>query len=386
MDKQRITYLINGFLEGKQTPAEKAELNDFLEEPSNREAFVAIVSQLTAAEEEIPAVFDESLLPMLSQVLEADKPKKKTVIPFRIPYWRVAAAVLIGIGTAGYLYWHQQASRIPEDAVQGIVAAPILSGTNKAMLTLDDGTVIPLDSTGSQTIQQGNTTAYRHNGALQYQGGRTSAVVRYNTLTTPRGGQYEVILPDGTKVWLNADSRLRYPVSFAGNERVVELEGQAYFETVRDAHQPFLVKVGNMAVQVLGTSFDIMAYKDEKSIHTTLISGAIKVAANKENRLLRPGQQAVIAEGGIDVNTVNTDDVIAWKNGYFSFRDADISAVMRQLSRWYDVTVSYPAGIPKGTFSGEIGRSLSLLQALKILEQTNVNFKVGQDRHIVILP
>lgn len=386
MDQQRIHYLISGFLEGNLSAAEKAELDDFLKDPANRETFVAAASGLTEMEEQ--GAFDESLEPVLSRVLEVDRTPVTTGRIVRFPYRRVAAAVVLAAGIASYFYWSQKAPQRPQLAQHESVTPPvILPGSNKATLILEDGTSVPLDSTGQQTIRQGNTMVQRNNGQLSYSGQGATAKPSYNILTTPRGGQYQVVLPDGTKVWLNAASRLKYPLAFAGNERLVELEGEAYFETVKNAHQPFKVKAGNFEVQVLGTSFDIMAYKDEKNTHATLISGAVKVASDKASKLLQPGQQAVMnANADIGVNTVNTGEVIAWKNGYFSFRDADIAAVMRQLERWYDVTVSYPSGIPKGTFSGEMGRGLTLTEALKILEQTNVNFRIEEGRHIVILP
>lgn len=387
MDQQRINYLISGFLEGNLTAAEKAELDDFLKDPASRETFVATVSQLTEETEE-QAAFDESLEPVLSRVLDIDRTPVTPVVRFRFPYGRVAAIVVLAAGIAGYFYWSHKAPQQSQLAQnEQTQPAEVMPGSNKATLILEDGTAVQLDSTGSQTIRQGNTVVQRNNGQLLYNGKPATAKLSYNILSTPKGGQYQVVLPDGTRVWLNAASRLKYPVAFTGSDRLVELEGEAYFETAKDAHKPFKVKAGDLEVQVLGTSFDIMAYKNEKHTHTTLISGAVKVASEKESKLLQPGQQAVInANAGIGVNTVNTDEVIAWKNGYFSFRDADIAAVMRQLERWYDVTVSYPSGIPKGTFSGEMGRGLTLSEALKILEQTNVNFKIEAGRHIVILP
>ncbi|SDG24611.1 FecR family protein [Chitinophaga filiformis] len=389
MDEQRIQYLISGFLEGNLSAAEMAELDDFLIDPANRETFVATASRLTEEMQE-QAPFDESLEPVLSRVLDVDRTPvtRPGIVPFRFSYWRVAAVVVLAAGIGGYFYWSHNTSKAPQLAQkEAATPAAILPGSNKATLILEDGTTVSLDSTGNQTIRQGNTIVQRNNGQLLYSGQPATAKLSYNILATPKGGQYQVVLPDGTKVWLNAASRLKYPVAFTGSERLVELEGEAYFETVKDAHKPFKVKAGEFEVQVLGTSFDVMAYKDEKNTHTTLISGAVKVASEKESRLLQPGQQAVVnTNAGIGVNTVNTDEVIAWKNGYFSFRDADIAAVMRQLERWYDVTVSYPSGIPKGTFSGEMGRGLTLSEALKILEQTNVNFKIEEGRHIVILP
>jgi ferric-dicitrate binding protein FerR (iron transport regulator) len=298
--------------------------------------------------------------------------------PRKIRWWPYAAAA-VTIGMIGWLYLKP----VPEPSVPLVATTihktDIQAGSNKATLTLADGSTIALDSIG--ILQQGATTIRRKPGILQYAAQGKQETVSFNTLSTPRGGQYQVMLPDGSKVWLNAASRLKYPTAFNGKERIVELEGQAYFEIAKNAHQPFKVHVNGTDIQVLGTSFDVMAYPDEKTTNTTLLEGAVKVA----DKILKPGQQAAVSGSDINIRQVNTEDVIAWKNGYFSFRDADLPTVMRQLSRWYDVTISYHGAIPQGTFSGEIGRTLSLEQALQILEQTRVHFKI-EGRQIVILP
>jgi transmembrane sensor len=294
--------------------------------------------------------------------------------PRRIPYY-VAAAITVGIIAGLYGYFKPG----PEKPVVKIVAKTESSRKyNKAVLTLADGSTVTLDSAGNKLLQQ-------QPGVLQYAG--KSAAIGFNTLTTPRGEQYQIILPDGSKVWLNAASDLKYPTVFNGKERSVELHGQAYFEIAKNADQPFKVKVNNQEILVLGTSFDVMAYANENTTNTTLIEGSVKVTVDNTSKLLQPGQQAAVENDTrtIGIKAVNIDDVIAWKNGYFSFRNADLPTVMRQLARWYDVEISYQQNIPPGTFSGEIGKSLSLEQALKILEQTRVHFKI-EGRRIVILP
>lgn len=308
----------------------------------------------------------------LEAMLAATRPPRK------IRWWPYAAAA-VTIGMIVWLY-PKPLSRQPASlATRSIHKTDIQAGSNKATLTLADGSTIALDSIG--ILQQGATTIRRKPGILQYATQGKQETVSFNTLSTPRGGQCQVMLPDGSKVWLNAASRLKYPTAFIGKERIVELEGQAYFEIAKNAHQPFKVHVNGSDIQVLGTSFDVMAYRDEKTTNTTLLEGAVKVA----DKILRPGQQATVSGSDVHIREVNTDDVIAWKNGYFSFRDADLPTIMRQLSRWYDVTISYQGAIPQGTFSGEIGRTLSLEQALQILEQTRVHFKI-EGRQIIILP
>lgn len=298
------------------------------------------------------------------------KSRKKT------PYYYAAAAITIGIIAGLYTYFNIQPT--PEKPAVVKIVTNIESPHNKAILTLSDGSKVTLDSAGNQLLKQ-------QPGLLQYQ--NKNAVIGFNTLITPPGVQYQVVLPDGSKVWLNAASGLKYPTVFNGKERLVELHGQAYFEIAKNADQPFKVKTNNEEILVLGTSFDIMAYANENSSYTTLIEGVVKVTADNTTRLLQPGQQATVNNDtkNIGVRQVNIDDVIAWKNGYFSFRNADLPTVMRQLARWYDVEISYQQNIPAGTFSGEIGKSLSLEQALKILEQTRVHFRI-EGRRIVILP
>lgn len=321
---------------------------------------------------------------------EQEHESRTPVIPVRRAYrWRyvAAAVVVLGLGAMGYFYL--QRSPTPSAIVHhNILKQDVPPGGNKAMLTLADGSTVALDSASGRVMQQGNTSIRLQNGRLQYDVNGAGAAASFNTLATPRGGQYQLVLPDGSKVWLNAASRLKYPTAFVGKERVVELEGQGYFEIAKKAGQPFKVRVHNLEVLALGTSFDIMAYDDERTMNATLLDGAVKVSVNKEATLLQPGQQAAVIRGAdaIAVNKVNTDQVIAWKNGYFSFVDADIHTIMRQLSRWYDVEVSYADGMPQGLFSGEIGKGLTLAQALQTLEQARVHFKIEHDRHIVILP
>jgi ferric-dicitrate binding protein FerR (iron transport regulator) len=195
-------------------------------------------------------------------------------------------------------------------------------------------------------------------------------------------------LPDGTMVWLNAFSSLHYPTRFTGATRTIEVTGEAYFEVAADAARPFIVKTGKEQVTVLGTHFNINAYEDEPAVRTTLLEGAVKVSNGVGEVALRPGQQAAVREhaAGISVASVNAEDAVAWKNGFFHFDNADIQTVMRQISRWYNVEVRYDGVAPttEGDFKGEIGRDLTLAQVLKVLEQTRVHFRIEEDRRIVI--
>jgi ferric-dicitrate binding protein FerR (iron transport regulator) len=232
------------------------------------------------------------------------------------------------------------------------------------------------------------------NGQLLYNaGGPVKGAVTYNTMTTPKGRQFQLVLPDGSKVWLNAASSLRYPTVFAGNERTVEVTGEAYFEVARNATKPFVVKVGHETeVQVLGTHFNINSYKDEANINTTLLEGSVRVLNKGKKALLKPGQSAQVAmqanqTAGIKiVNDVDMEKVMAWKNGLFNFQDASLQEVMHQLERWYDIEVVYEKGAPEIEFVGKMERSLSLSEVLRGLQISEVHFRIEQGRRLVVMP
>jgi ferric-dicitrate binding protein FerR (iron transport regulator) len=299
-------------------------------------------------------------------------------------WWAAAACILLlGTGTGIFFSLQKKAPVIVHQVPAG-GKEDVLPGNNKATLTLGDGSIVSLDSTGNQVIQQGNTAIRQNKGALEYHTPGANAGISYNTLTTPRGGQFQVLLPDGTKVWLNAASSIRYPTAFAGNERKVEVTGEAYFEVAANATAPFRVAIGNRAaVEVLGTHFNINAYPEESSVQTTLLEGRVKVNA----ALLLPGEQASLdAAGKISIKKeVDVAQVIAWKDGWFQFHLSSLPDVMRQISRWYDVEVIYQGNIPGKSFEGRIQRDLTLTQMLKILEKNQVHFKLT-GRKIEVLP
>ncbi len=269
------------------------------------------------------------------------------------------------------------------------------SGTNKAVLTLADGSTIVLDDAKNGALaQQGNTQVIKIDGKLDYNfNGSASKEVLYNTISTPRGGQYRVELPDGSMVWLNAASSLRFPTAFSGKERRVEITGEAYFEVAPltpkggQGKIPFTVKVNGAEVRVMGTRFDVMAYDDEAIVKTTLLEGSVKFVKNNISSMLSPGQQSQLSKDGRVkiINDIDADKVIAWKNGIFNFQGADVGAVARQLSRWYDVDVVCNKKIDD-LFYAEIPRSTRLADVLKALELTGkVHFKIEGQR-IVVMP
>jgi ferric-dicitrate binding protein FerR (iron transport regulator) len=217
----------------------------------------------------------------------------------------------------------------------------------------------------------------------------------YNKITTPRGGQYKVVLPDGSKVWLNAASSLRFPIAFAGDERSVLLTGEAYFEINpqpapggNGKKLPFIVNANGVKVSVLGTHFDVMAYADEATLQTTLLEGSVKVSSGNASGLLKPGQQAQVQDGKIKVIKTDAGSAVAWKDGFFNFEQgADVPEVMRQISRWYNVDVVYEKSVPQREFDGKISRDEKIADLVKILETNNINVRLDEkERRIVVMP
>lgn len=280
-------------------------------------------------------------------------------------YAAAAAVVLLVLCGAAYQWLRPSLQPAPVPALAGEVRP----GNSKAVLTLADGSTIALDSAGNRTVQQGGATIYQHSGRLQYNAASAGNAVM-NTLTTPRGGQYQVILPDGTVVWLNSASSIKYPTAFKGTERRVTLTGQAYFEVAPNARQPFKVAVQQMEVEALGTAFDIMAYADEKTMNTTLAEGAVRVTAGSEKTILRPGQQALLVHGqqALTIREADVNKVTAWKSGLFVFNNTDIETILREIARWYDVEIINEAGSSNRLYGGSISRRKDLRSVLNLLE------------------
>jgi len=317
--------------------------------------------------------------------------------PVRRVGWKryLVAASLIGVAFLGSLLY----MRSHHDAGMAIdTSAPVAShlkndvapGGNKAVLTLADGSSVMLDKAEKGAIaNQGATRVMKTaEGKLAYNIlTERPTELAYNTLTTPAAGEFEVLLPDGSKVWLNNASSLRYPVAFTGKDREVELKGEAYFEIARNSSQPFKVRVDDMLVDVLGTSFNISAYQDESTIKTTLVSGAVRVSKGDTRTLLKPSEQVLLnSVGKLSVlKDVDVDGVVAWKSGYFHFERADIKTVMRMLARWYDLDVRYEGPVTDRLFGGDIQRDLNLSQVLEILQKNQVHFDLD-GRKLTVRP
>ena len=318
-------------------------------------------------------------------------PEKKTLKN----YW-IAAAAAIAIFTIGLVLMLEQKVQLsPDKLVKNPSSAgkgPVVPGFNKATLTLSDGSNIDLNDSKNGTLsKQGSVSVGKlGDGKLVYDinGAKTKkAAVLYNTITTPRGGQYQVVLSDGTKVWLNAASSLKFPAIFTGNERNVELTGEAYFEVAKNKDKPFKVAVNNMGIEVLGTHFNVNAYNDEDAIKTTLLEGAVKLKTGNQQAYLKPGQQATLGRQQVfNICPVNTEDAVAWKNGYFVFNNENIQSIMKKISRWYDVEVVYEGKVDERDFGGTASRFGSVTDVLKLLELTGtVHFRM-EGRRITVMP
>jgi len=295
------------------------------------------------------------------------------------------AAGLILILVGFFLYQRRDTHNFTEFAQTPAPKQPhdIAPGKTRATLTLSNGSTIVLDPAANGVLgHDSGVNITNTDSVLTYQGSSESKALAYNTLSTAKGEQYSVTLSDGTKVWLNAASVLRFPIQFTGNERKVEVIGEAYFEVARDAARPFHVASGNMNVRVLGTSFNMNAYDNEPMARTTLLEGSVSI--NDRIRLSPNQQSRVEKDGSIKViKDIDVDEAVAWKNGAFSFNNADITTVMRQLERWYDIDVVYEGDKPADLFYGGISRQSSLMEVLKILQASKVRFRLEGKKLIV---
>lgn len=374
MANERLTYLFYRYFQKTASREELDELSLLINEPENEAAVKLLMEEAYLLFEPQGNVLSETQSEQILTNVQSHTRK-------HITWWRriaVAAAVLVFV-SAGLYGWLQMGDWKPEPVIARQNDVP--PGTNKAVLHLADGTVVTLDSAGNQVIRQGGTTINQQNGQLRYNANDPNATtVSFNTLATPRGGQYSVTLPDGSKVWLNSASSLRFPTAFTGSERKVELTGEAYFEVAKNAKQPFKVALEDKTtIEVLGTHFNVNAYKDEPAISTTLLEGAVRLTNGKERITIKPGERAQLREGGTKfvIDRPDVDRVVAWKNGFFQFDGDNITMIMKQLSRWYDIEPVYAGNMNMKDYSGYISRNSNISEVLKMLELTNeIKFKV----------
>ncbi len=394
MPVSRLEYLFECYVNRKCSEEEEKELMALIKDERNEPRLKLLIEKAlneTEAELELPGQVSADILHRILNAQTADVvmiAKRRSKIKVMLS----AAAVIVILLLAGIFYEVQQQDISVKNKTASIVSSEknkaIVPGGNHARLVLADGTTIVLDSVQNGTIQHVGASVSKQNGMLVYNGkihSKPGMPVTFNTLNTPRGGQYMVVLPDGSKVWLNASSSLRFPTAFVGKKREVELTGEAYFEVAKNKEMPFYVNVKGMQVEVLGTHFNVNAYADDNSIKTSLLEGSVKISRDGASDFLKPGQQAVLrkSDSNIEIKPANMDEVMAWKNGLFQFSGANITTIMKEIGRWYDVDIVFDGPVPVRTFEGKISRDAELSEVLKILELSNVKFSVEGKKIVV---
>ncbi|MBX3239779.1 MAG: FecR domain-containing protein [Chitinophagaceae bacterium] len=378
---ERIYYLMDRLFNNSCTQAEKEELAYWIEKAQDDTKLRRYLSDMWNRFEPLEDMAEEKANHLFSSVTRTNRSailQSKSKNRYLL-FSGIAAACILIIASGAYIFSYRQS---PPNTSHTIVDKPqslvndIAPGQFKAMLTLSDGSQVVLDTVQHQIISpEGTAQVNNSNGHLYYNSsaGKQEKTV-YNILTTNRGEQYSMTLADGTKLWLNAASSVRFPVAFTGGYRDVEITGEVYFEVTSNKEKPFRVKAGDEQIEVLGTHFNINAYSDEPFVRTTLIEGSVKVNLGSSSALLKPNEQALVKNGSTKINVSPADGqaAIAWKSGYFKLTNSEVSDIMRQIARWYDIEVVYKGNIPSGTISGEVPRNLNLSEVLKVLELSDV--------------
>lgn len=380
MNNERLLKIIQKYLDGKASEEERKAVEAWYESADETAA------QLSLPERERLEFMRNKAF---QQFLAATKEPIISIPFYKKSAFRIAASLLIILGIAGFFIianstQHKAGISATETGPPKDVEAP---HQNKAVLQLADGSKIDIDSSDHGTLaQQGSVTVLKkRDGTIEYTG--TDNHTRYNTLTVPRGSKpQQLLLADGSKVWLNVASSITYPVAFPANERKVEISGEAYFEVARNETKPFLVKKqgSGTEIKVLGTQFNVNAYDDEEMLKVTLLEGSVQVHEDEESRVLKPGQQAQVHHSSINIaGNIDLDEVMAWKDGKFQFDGANIETIMRQVSKWYDVDVVFESK-PKEKLVANISRDVNVSELLEILEKTDLmHFDVTGKRILV---
>ena len=390
MRQVEIRKLVKKYLHGTATKEETEKLFQWYRSEMNADSHW----DLDAFEDE-----EDLKLFILSKIDVPDLIEKKAPVYRKFYYLAAAASLAIFMAIGLYFFNNNNQTYVSPTSVKKVVkqkAIDIQPGTNKAILTLSNGKKIILDDSQNEVVINDGAIKVHKNakGIIEYtlnrlgkeQNEKTEVQTGYNTIQTPIGGKFQLTLADGSKVWLNSASSLRFPVYFSGDNRTVELKGEAYFEVAKTQNKKFTVRSGNQTVEVLGTHFNINAYSDEPVITTTLIEGAIRVVElnTQKFQILKPGEQSKV-HNDIKIQKKDTQADIAWKDGYFYFENSSIETVMRQLGRWYGITARYESVLPQQHFEGAISTNLTLLEVLEILQKSNVHFSL-EGKEVVVMP
>jgi ferric-dicitrate binding protein FerR (iron transport regulator) len=382
MEKSKFEDLLQKYLSGTASEGEKQQLiawyNSFDDEK------VIVKAQSVNEEQEVY----ERLRMKMDEILNAPAKEAKIIsIKRNYVFWKIAAAMIILF--CGYWGWKGYQSHQDNNQVESAIHK-LHAGHSGAILTLADGKQIFLDSAQNGTISTSGNNHIIKKGAQVIYGSETvdeNAPLTYNTMATPKGREFQIVLPDGTKVWLNAASSIKYPTVFNAGLREVEVTGEAYFEVAHQADKkgariPFIVHTNRMTIRVLGTHFDVNAYEDEPYTKTTLLEGSVAANEKGSNKIetIKPGQQAIVSNtvaGEIKVQPADVDKAVAWKNGLFQFNDDQLEAILRQVSRWYDIDIDCAAGKKDLRFNGVISRRSNVKAIMDLLSATGVvNFKI----------
>lgn len=382
MTAEILQQLLDEYAMGTISPENRQQLLTALRDPEwADQAAGLLLEDLKEGRYDVDAAalpdVRERLHQRLAAQLQATKATPRRGI-FRMYWSRIAAAVILVGGVAGAVIYLTKLPKTNTGNTTRQMAVNIAPGGQKAMLILADGSTITLDNAEKGAIaQQGNAQILKQgNGQLTYKvGSGANTNTLWNTVSTPRGGEYQVTLPDGTKAWLNAASAITFPAAFTGKERQVTIKGEVYLEVAQSATKPFTVLANGVAVKVLGTSFNVNAYNDEEYTKITLVTGSVKISAGNHDWQLKPGQQAAADNQHATVNvnaSTDLEQVLAWKNGLFNFNGADIHTVMRQLERWYDIQVRYEGPVSDIVFKGEMYKNVNLSDVLEMLSAMGV--------------
>lgn len=392
MEPAQFENLFRLYLNGEGSSEEIRILFDYIDNAENQQLVLIQIDQALRDQQQGEILPEKREKEILNAIFNRTPYLKKRP-PLKYRWIKIAAAVLI-FGSVAFLVLNRSMQNSAQQKLtKRIMVDDVMPGGNRAILTLGDGAQIVLDDAKQGEIgHQGDTRIVKlGDGQISYnKTGADQHKPMYNTMTTPRGGQYKLKLPDGTIAWLNAASSIRYPTDFIGRTREVSTAGEVYFEVARDLEKPFLVRSGNQIIRVLGTHFNINAYGNEEDIKTTLLEGSVKIvqvnSSSADEITIKPNEQASFRNGRFLKTVVDADGAIAWKNGITSFENADIKMIMRQIERWYDVEVAYTTNdVTERLFSGEIPRTATLAQVFKVLELSDIHFKI-EGRKVIVSP
>ncbi|MGQ7857578.1 FecR family protein [Pedobacter sp. WC2501] len=379
MGRSIAVSLLKKYLSGDCTVSEIREVDQWFDSMDE------VPEDLAGLSDDQRRLVEDKIFERILLNIEAKSQQKIISIPkksIRIStvFWAAASLVVV---LGAVLTWRYSSQlHLQNQTAKLHQSIHIKPGGNRAVLTLDDGSSVVLTEAkiGALADQQNVSVVKTAEGELSYKMhiGSASSKISFNKIATPLGGKYSVVLPDGSKAWLNAKSSLRFPTAFTGAERVVQMTGEVYFEVAKNPKQPFKVQSGGTEIRVLGTHFNVMAYDDEAEQKTTLIEGSIHLSSGKFSQLLKPGQQALVDPFGINVNNnCDLEAVMAWRNDLFIFKDMEIKAIARQLVRWYDIQVVFKGTPSKISYTGTISKDVELSELLNMLQFTGLKYELN---------